>query len=69
MRPPLGHRTAGSWAAVRGQPTRLWATRALFQPAALVLCHWAASRFSPLAFVLFFCFLNIFKSLQIKKFV
>jgi hypothetical protein len=42
---------------------------ALRKPAAPMLCHWATSGFSPLAFDLFLYFLNIFESLQIQKFV
>jgi hypothetical protein len=46
---------------------RPWAAHALCKLAAPVLCHWAASGFGPMGFVLFFYFLNIFKSLQSSK--
>jgi hypothetical protein len=46
-----------------------WAMPGVIVGRAPVLCHWAASGFSPFAFYLFLYFLNIFKSLQIKKFV
>jgi hypothetical protein len=58
----------------RSQPDWSWAT----SPAGCtnhvavgctLLCHWAASGFGPLDFELFLYFLNIFKFLQIEKFV
>jgi hypothetical protein len=59
--------TQGRGPLREASPARPWATRALCMVAAPVPCHWAMSGFGPLAFKLYFYFLNRFKTLQSSK--